>query len=158
MATSNYMASLRWIAVLVLTLAAGCGDQDSSQQPQDNNHGYGYAYTESNNDGLRMRAYGVKPNLFSYYESAWADMLACTGLPATQPPLIIVVEANNADLTDPAGYGRTFIDTGTILTGAVTDETIRHAMLHVLLKGAGYDDTQNMSHVFHAGYMAQCGY
>ena len=147
------MKMAKWIIAISVLLLAACGsDEANTQQPQDNNHGYGYHYTDSNADGLRLRAYGVKPSLFGYLETAWSEITACAGLPIPRGPLIIAVDSSNAHLDDPAEYGHTFIDTGTILVGGVTEQTVKDAMLHVLLKSAGFDDAQNMAHAFHGAY------
>ena len=154
------MQMAKWIVAFLLVGLVACGEneQQSPTPPQDDNHGYGYTYNYSNASGLRMRGYDVKSSLFSFYETAWDEMIACTGLPATSAPLIIIVDYDNADLDDPAEYGHTFIDTGTILSGKATEQSIRHSMLHVLLKNSSFDDDQNMAHAFHASYMARCGY
>ena len=148
------MQMAKWIVAFLLAGLVACGENE--QQPnQDNNHGYGYTYNYSNASGLRMRGYDVKSSLFSYYETAWDEMIACTGLPAPRGPLIIIVDYDNADLDDPAEYGHTFIDTGTILVGKTTEHSIKHGMLHVILKYAGFEDAQNLTHV-HNGSFSNC--
>lgn len=153
------MKMAKWIiAVFVLSLTA-CGDQSApantppanqNPQPTDSNHGYGYHYTGSSPNGLRIRQYSGK-DFLGYFATDWDELIACTGM-SGRAPLIILVDYDNPDLNDPAEFSRAFIDTNTILVGKSTQEILKDAMLHLLLKSNGFDDARNINHEYHGQY------
>lgn len=155
------MKSANWIiAVFVLSLTA-CGDQATTQSPPpsaDNNYGYGFHYTYSNPNGLRLRQQDGE-SLLDYFSVAWSEMVTCSGLPAPNGPLILLVPygdpAVSHSINGSSSLSGVFLDTNTILFSKAWPDSVKDTMLHILLRSAGIDDAGNMAHVYHHSY-AHC--
>lgn len=145
------MELAKWI--LPLLLLVGCGTPTDNPSVDTYNHGYGVAYSTSNQDGVRIKWYTTAKPSDNTIFVAWRELINCTGLPQAGGPLVIVVHETDSNLHDPRGVGATFLDTGTILVaGWATTESIKHSMLHILLKHSGFGDAENMAHAYHGNY------
>lgn len=145
------MKSAKWI--LPLLLLVGCGAPTDNHSVDTYNYGYGVTHAVSDSNGVRIRwQTTAKPSDNTVFV-AWRELVACTGLPQPNGPLVIVVDATDRNLNDPSGVGATFLDTDTILVaGWAPTESIKHSMLHILLKHSGFGDAENMSHTYHSNY------
>lgn len=134
--------------LLVLLFLAGCGSGEDS-----NNHGYGFQADLEGRSGLKLRySAGVTEadpdfqalSTPTYYETAWSETQACTGLSAPAPFVILV---KNGDLGSDIA-GRYFSNPSLIVLDAHA-YAVRHEMVHYLLDvNTGNPDAGHQSHFF----------
>ena len=138
---------MRWTALLFLPLLAACG----SNSGQDN-HGYGYQYDAIGTTGLRVRFDGQPAPTLAEIEQLYIETETCTGIQATGP--LVILQPGTFETADGAVvYGRTFLDTGTVLISSLIDPDpkagyyyYKHEFIHYLLHQSGFPFEQNAAH------------
>jgi hypothetical protein len=139
------------IAPLLLVLA-GCGGGGAD----DDNHGYGFEYDVQGVTGLRLRhspavtpggtvaAVISEPTL---YETAFAEVQACTGLSAPAPFVILVNELGGNTGFYLSNPSLILVDVRYI--GPFDTRALKHEMVHYLLDhSTGHLDPNHDSPAF----------
>ena len=133
-------------ALLILLLLGGCGGGGEGPA-QDTNHGYGFQYDVQGVTGLKLRYSGAPPNLAfmqdtTYYETAFSQVEACSGLQAPAPFIILLKELDN----DGYYWSKPSL---ILLKTSPYPSIIKHEMIHYLLDvNTGDLDPTHKSHLF----------
>ena len=145
MATSNYMASLRWIAVSLLLFLSACGVDEA---PPCGGYGCHTTYTDEQT-GVSIRYDTDSRYTPNDVVALYNSTMACTGLYGPGPIVLFVSDA----VTDAQGR---YIseDRVAIIYPHPHDETaglplaftIMHEFVHHLLAVNGYPQDRNYAH------------
>ena len=134
------------ILLLVTFLLFGC------HGPDYNNYGFGYRVDEVGPTGLRLQwnpdperpqwsgPYDPSLGYMAVMEKWYAEVLACTGLDAL-PPFVVIVR--HRDL--PTVPGKTFFDPPLVMVHPNL-LALRHEYVHYLLAMTGFPEDDNTNH------------
>lgn len=129
---------------LLLLFMAGCGSAG------DDNHGYGWRVDETGASGLQLQCNATcDPSTMQRLETAFAEVMECTGIQSPPPFVVIVAFEDIAPLN-----GFTYFDPPTIkLEPALI--VLRHEYVHYLLIMSGFPRADNEAH--NSPFFGACG-
>lgn len=138
---------MRYLLILLLAGCGGGGDESAAD-----NHGHGFQYDAITASGIRER--GGDP---AYFETAWTEVQACTGLSGPAPFVVVVPEGSlGNDQNGKAIIGVYMSDPSLILIYASLPKVVRHEMIHDLLAFNFHTPDAATDHMQYAALFAKC--
>lgn len=122
----------------LLLLLAGCGSGVDVVE----NHGYGWHTDAVGTSGLRVqsRVGAIDPSVITRMDSAFAEVVQCTGIQAPPPFVIVVPTDEIAPLSGFTYYSPPSIKLDANLV------VLRHEYVHYLLIMSGFPREDNDNH------------
>lgn len=134
------------LITLMLLACAACG----AAGDDSNNHGYGWRVDQVGASGLRLQCNATcAPSTMQSLETAFFEVMQCTGIQAPPPFVVIVPYEDIAPLN-----GFTYFEPPTVkLEPALI--VLRHEYVHYLLIMSGFPREDNEAH--NSPFFSTCG-